>query len=562
MSGGGFSYDSLQAVLRRFAEAAPERLLRHPETADLALRIDKLGMADALASRFTVAVVGQMRVGKSTLLNALIGRRLAPTGVNETTATINWFRHGEGELCQRFRAHWRDGSSEDLPLDRVQDWVGQSDHAARTRALDFFADAEFLRAANLVDTPGTRSVLAEHEKATQGFLAERLEDATLLHGGRADAVLYVVNPVARPDDVELITLFGERTRLPGASAYNSLAVVQKWESLEPDPMAEVARKCQRLSLDLAGKVAAVIPVSGMLALLAQEAPEADFAALAWLAAESPAKDLDYLLRSDAHFVEERPGAALDVASRLALKARIQWPALRFCLKLAQLRQPGDGPALRRAVWEASGIDGLKKLLRERFFAVAGLLQAGSVLRKAMDPCEQAMLALRELLERRRQDLALGEASASLLAARLASAPELGPVLDYVRRSRAAVAADLRQVEQTWTELDGLKHAALSRFGMLDEDVACLQWLETGVEGLTREEAAELRRLFGGNGPEIGQRLPAAPSAGTVELAWDRRDHWAAQGQRAGSKEAARLCRHAVVCLDQILSELEKLNSEG
>jgi len=37
----------------------------------------------------------------------------------------------------------------------------------------------------------------------------------------ADAVLYVINPVARPDDVELLRLFDERTRLPGASVFTT-----------------------------------------------------------------------------------------------------------------------------------------------------------------------------------------------------------------------------------------------------------------------------------------------------------------------------------------------------
>ena len=36
-----------------------------------------------------VAVVGRMKAGKSTFINALLGEDLAAVGVTETTATIN-----------------------------------------------------------------------------------------------------------------------------------------------------------------------------------------------------------------------------------------------------------------------------------------------------------------------------------------------------------------------------------------------------------------------------------------------------------------------------------------
>jgi hypothetical protein len=120
-----------------------------------------------------------------------------------------------------------------MPLDRVGEWIGTETNATKTQRLDFFADTDFLRLANVVDTPGTRSVIQTHEDATQGFLADKLESDSLRYGGSADAVIYAVNPVGRESDRDLLQLFGERTRLPGASAYNSIAVVQKWEPFCP-----------------------------------------------------------------------------------------------------------------------------------------------------------------------------------------------------------------------------------------------------------------------------------------------------------------------------------------
>ena len=53
--------------------------------------------------------------------------------------------------------------------------------------------------------------------------------------------------------------------------------------------------------------------------------------------------------------------------------------------------------------DISGIERLKSVLQNRFFSLAGLIQASTALRKAWDPCNIALLRFRELLERRTQD---------------------------------------------------------------------------------------------------------------------------------------------------------------
>ena len=169
-----FSYDQFEDVVKRFSTSIPEYLLRHQSTALLALDVQKLNLHEAMKQQFTLAVIGQMRVGKSTLLNALIGKNLAPTGVTETTATINVFRHGRGDQCGKFRVHWTNGSTDDMPLGKASEWIGTQENAAKTRYLEFFSDSAdpdcLLRSADIVDTPGTRSVIGTHEEATKGFL--------------------------------------------------------------------------------------------------------------------------------------------------------------------------------------------------------------------------------------------------------------------------------------------------------------------------------------------------------------------------------------------------------
>ena len=69
-------------------------------------------------------------------------------------------------------------------------------------------------------------------------------------------------PIARQTDADLLADFERTTRMPGASPYNSLAVVHKWETLtSDDPHAEVQRKCERITRTLGGLASLVLPVS-------------------------------------------------------------------------------------------------------------------------------------------------------------------------------------------------------------------------------------------------------------------------------------------------------------
>ena len=489
-----FSYEECRASVLAFAEEAPKLLSRHAETAALALQVSRLDLPSALATRFTVAVIGQMRAGKSTLINALIGRRLAPVGVTETTATLNWFRHGVGEVCDAFRVRWKDGSDEALSLDRVEEWLGQAENARRTRGLDFFADTPFLLAANLVDTPGTRSVIECHGKTLQAFLAEELETETLRQGGRADAVVYVVNPVAREADADLLALFGEKTRLPGASAYNSIAVMQKWEALgqpklgQPgpglDPVLEAERMCDRIRSQLEGKVAEVVPASGMLALAVAEAPAALWEGLSHLAEASSQAGLTSLLLSQETFTGDAEGVPLSCEERRTLLDQAPtpaWPTVRFALRLARIRGIADGGALRRAVYEASGIDRLRHTIEVRFLSLAGLIQAGTALRKAREPCRSALTLLSQEIREREELRHDGAAALETLKPAATRDPSLAPVLGYVRRSLVRSDNEAVRLAETRAALGRLLEREERTFRLLDADLESLRRLEVLVE---------------------------------------------------------------------------------
>lgn len=554
-----FSYADYHTSIREFAEEVPQLLLRHPATAHLALRISELDLPSVLVSRFTVAVIGQMRAGKSTLVNALIGQRLAPVGITETTATINWFRHAGASQQGTFRVHWLDGSMEDRPLAEAGAWIGQAENAKRTRALDFFAASEFLATANIVDTPGTRSTLEAHQTTTTDFLAERLEEETLRHGGRADAVVYVVNPIAKADDDELLRWFSERTRLPGASAMNSIAVVQKWEQIRPNPLAKIEDLCDDMRAQLEGKVCEVLPVSGILALAAVEAPLAVWNQIGELAVGASTEVFEDLTLSPTYFGDDLPGAPLDRAIRESLLAQLPWPVLSFALWLARRDRPTDGGALRAALLAVSNLDRLKELLCRRFFDLAGLIQAGTALRKAWEPCQVGRLTFREEIKSLRGAQANGRQALDKLA-QSPCASELALVQAHVQATASRLDRELSGLVDAYERFDRLFHREERNFRLLDADIAQLALLETGVD-LGPDELRELQALFGQQGPEVTQRLRCADdseSADLLDLALERHGYWKTRAVRGHGRERV-LFDHAVERLETIVDQLDSLS---
>ena len=96
----------------------------------------------SLKDPFVFVVVGEVNVGKSTLLNALFSADITKTGVVPTTDKIFFFKHG--------------------PAVR---------HVPITNTLEeVFVPVDFLKDFNIVDTPGTNSIESEHQEITERFV--------------------------------------------------------------------------------------------------------------------------------------------------------------------------------------------------------------------------------------------------------------------------------------------------------------------------------------------------------------------------------------------------------
>lgn len=151
--------------LKRLAEIAndlgTERIA--VEVADLAQRVAE--------GRFYVACVGQFKRGKSTLLDALVGEPVLPTGIVPVTAVPTVVRFGERRAA---RVRLRNNEWTWINPEELQDYVSEernSENAKGVDGVEVFVPSPLLASGMcLVDTPGLGSVFAGNTAATQRFV--------------------------------------------------------------------------------------------------------------------------------------------------------------------------------------------------------------------------------------------------------------------------------------------------------------------------------------------------------------------------------------------------------
>ncbi|MEM3846429.1 MAG: dynamin family protein, partial [Candidatus Parvarchaeota archaeon] len=70
--------------------------------------------------QFNLVVIGQFKRGKSTFINALLGKEILPTSVLPLTSIVTIINYGER---QEAIVHFIDGSSKSIPLSEISLYV-------------------------------------------------------------------------------------------------------------------------------------------------------------------------------------------------------------------------------------------------------------------------------------------------------------------------------------------------------------------------------------------------------------------------------------------------------
>ncbi len=120
-----------------------------------------------------VAILGQFKAGKSSFLNALLGRRLLPVGVIPVTTVITRIVHGPEERA--FVSHF-DGTRTEIHLERLDEYTSEAKNPNNDKDVAV-VDIELpsltrYAGLRLVDTPGLGSVFKYHMETSENWLPE------------------------------------------------------------------------------------------------------------------------------------------------------------------------------------------------------------------------------------------------------------------------------------------------------------------------------------------------------------------------------------------------------
>ena len=390
------SASTVRDDFRDFALRMADAFARFPELRAEEEELRRL--ASAIYEPFTLAVFGYMKTGKSSLINALVGKPLAITGTDETTATLNWISHGTREQEETFLVNWKDGSNEPFPIERLKDWTGKSEEAlalcARTARIDLYANTKQLKQIRVVDTPGTGSVSAEHSKAASEILSDE-------EGRKADALLYVFPAVGKASDEEALEEF-RKTCCTGSDPYNSIGVLHLWDNLKvDDPYTEAKRKAEELHSRLSCFVSNVIPVSAPLGLVAQNAPNDFLQGLVDLvSAEEEWDKLEELLGKR----EERWDADEERRRIRSSYEHIPWASFVRIVRLLIRHECKSVEMARRICLEESGIPLLKSELDRRFFRATAVIKQRLARARVKPLIDKGMMLLNRMHEDLKSDL--------------------------------------------------------------------------------------------------------------------------------------------------------------
>lgn len=153
------------ARLLRLASLA-QKLAADPvaeEARELAARVSE--------GRFYVACIGQFKRGKSTLINALIGQPILPTGFVPVTAVPTVIRFSENANA-RVRTH--EGSWKDIPPFDLKQYVSEElnpENEKGVQGAEVFVPCPLLASGMcIVDTPGLGSVFTGNTATTQALI--------------------------------------------------------------------------------------------------------------------------------------------------------------------------------------------------------------------------------------------------------------------------------------------------------------------------------------------------------------------------------------------------------
>jgi GTPase SAR1 family protein len=336
-----------------------------------------------------IAIVGLIKAGKSTLMNALLGESVVATGKVEATFNVNWLKYNQTPSVTIHFKNQRPPetkSFEELQVVTLRAEENQ-DYLLSIKYIEVGYPNRILQTFNLIDTPGLDSFYKEDSQNTVDFLqlhGQELTKITQTEASNADAVMYLFSQSISTKDKDLMEIFAGSS-INQATPINAIGVLTKVDSYWSDydnPRVGAEKVIKRLSEHPQVKrlFYTISPICGLLALGAQTLTIEEFKILIELA-KLPSDLLESKLRVEERFTQ-REYAEITISPT---RRKLVWDRLgQYGVWLAcSLINQGinDLESLSPELLKSSGVSQLKELIISHFGHRAFLIKLNSALRE-------------------------------------------------------------------------------------------------------------------------------------------------------------------------------------
>ena len=142
-------------------------------------------------NKFYLVVTGLFKRGKSSVINALIGKNIAPVAITPVTAVITFFEYSKTFGCEVI---FNDNHRKEISLSEISSYVSEEENPQNIKNVSqikvYSNENELLKKCCIVDTPGLGSVFEHNSETTHNYIP------------KIDAALFILSadiPVSKTD---------------------------------------------------------------------------------------------------------------------------------------------------------------------------------------------------------------------------------------------------------------------------------------------------------------------------------------------------------------------------
>ncbi len=213
-----------------------EAILKTLEGSELCTR--QAGQVRQLVERMqrlemTLAVIGQFKRGKTSLVNRILEDDVLPVGIVPITAAVTRIRYQEGRTSRSARVWFQNGLCEEVDAGDLHKYISEQENRDNERGVaevELCTDSEFLKdGLVLVDTPGVGSVHENNSRSAYDFARE------------SDGVIFMLSVDSPINQIEIDFLKNTR-RFAGKFYF----VVNKIDIIDEEELQEYLDYCNAL----------------------------------------------------------------------------------------------------------------------------------------------------------------------------------------------------------------------------------------------------------------------------------------------------------------------------